>query len=94
MIVIVAGLSGVTDIAALMALFGINASMILFGWLMETTNTPGAPVSWVPFGFGRPRSQHAQPSGPWIKCHAIRDARPRCPEPWANSLPAALSLSR
>ncbi|MEO5723212.1 MAG: heliorhodopsin HeR [Ilumatobacteraceae bacterium] len=52
MIVVIAGITGVTDIAALMALFGINASMILFGWLMETTNRPGAKVSWTPFGFG------------------------------------------
>ncbi len=52
MIVIISGLTGVTDIAALMALFGINASMTLFGWLMETTNTPGERVSWTPFAFG------------------------------------------
>ncbi len=52
MIVIIAGLTGITDIAALIALFGINASMILFGWLMETTNKPGERVSWTPFAFG------------------------------------------
>ncbi|MDO8362664.1 MAG: heliorhodopsin HeR [Actinomycetota bacterium] len=52
MIVIIAGVTGITDIAALIALFGINASMILFGWLMETTNEPGRKVSWTPFGFG------------------------------------------
>jgi hypothetical protein len=52
MIVIIAGITGITDVAALLALFGINASMILFGWLMETTNPPGAPVSWTPFAFG------------------------------------------
>ncbi len=52
MIVIIAGLTGITDIAALIALFGVNASMILFGWLMETTNRPGSRVSWTPFGFG------------------------------------------
>ncbi len=42
MIVIIAGITGITDVAALIALFGVNASMILFGWLMETTNRPGA----------------------------------------------------
>jgi len=52
MIVIIGGLTGVTDVVALLALFGINASMILFGWLMETTNQPGTRVSWTPFGFG------------------------------------------
>lgn len=52
MIVIIAGITGITDVAALVALFGINASMILFGWLMETGNSPGVPVSWTAFRFG------------------------------------------
>lgn len=52
MIVLVAGITGITDIAALIALFGVNASMILFGWLMETTSRPGANVNWTPFVFG------------------------------------------
>lgn len=53
MIVVIAGITGVTDIAALLALFGVNVSMILFGWLMETTNRPGDErVSWTPFIFG------------------------------------------
>jgi hypothetical protein len=52
MIVLVAGITGITDIAALIALFGVNASMILFGWLMETTSRPGADVDWTPFVFG------------------------------------------
>ena len=52
MIVLIAGITGITDIAALIALFGVNASMILFGWLMETTSRPGAHVNWTPFVFG------------------------------------------
>ena len=52
MIVIIAGITGITDVVALLALFGINASMILFGWLMETTNERGRRVSWTPFAFG------------------------------------------
>jgi hypothetical protein len=52
MIVLIAGITGVTDIAALTALFGVNAAMILFGWLMETTNAPDAAVDWTPFWFG------------------------------------------
>lgn len=52
MIVIIAGITGITDVAALIAIFGINASMILFGWLQETTNEPGRRVSWAPFKFG------------------------------------------
>jgi hypothetical protein len=52
MIVLIAGITGISDIAALLALFGVNASMILFGWLMETTNEPGPAASWTPFAFG------------------------------------------
>ena len=40
MIVLIAGITGITDVVALLALFGVNASMILFGWLMETDNDP------------------------------------------------------
>ncbi len=52
MIVLIAGITGVTDIAALIALFGVNASMILFGWLMETTSQRGTKTDWTPFVFG------------------------------------------
>lgn len=52
MIVVIAGITGITDVAALIALFGVNASMILFGWLMETTNRRHTAVTWTPFGFG------------------------------------------
>ena len=52
MIVLIAGTVGITDVAALLALFGANAAMILFGWLMETTSRPGPDVSWTPFVFG------------------------------------------
>ncbi len=52
MIVLIAGLVGITDIAALMAIAGTNVAMILFGWLMETTNDRRQRVSWTPFVFG------------------------------------------
>lgn len=52
MIVLIAMLPGVTNLYALIALFGVNASMILFGWLMERTNPPEASVTWWPFWFG------------------------------------------
>lgn len=52
MIVLIAVVTGVTDAAALIAIIGVNISMILFGWLMETVNPPGAPVYWSPFWFG------------------------------------------
>ncbi len=45
MIVLIAGITGVSDIAALIGLFGVNASMIFFGWLMETTSQSGHAVA-------------------------------------------------
>ena len=51
MIVVIAQLCGITDIAALLAIFGVNASMILFGWLQETYHEPG-DGGWLPFTFG------------------------------------------
>jgi hypothetical protein len=52
MIVLIAMLTGISDVAALIALFGVNAAMILFGWLMEVANPPRRPVWWTPFWFG------------------------------------------
>jgi len=51
MIVLISMITGVSDIAALLAIFGVNASMILFGLLMEKYETPGKP-SWLSFWFG------------------------------------------
>ena len=51
MIVLIAMITGVSDVAALLAIFGVNASMILFGLLMEKYEMPGKP-SWLPFWFG------------------------------------------
>jgi hypothetical protein len=51
MIVLIAQVSGVTDISALISIFGVNASMILFGWLQEKYETPGNG-GWVPYIFG------------------------------------------
>jgi hypothetical protein len=52
MIVLIAGLTGITDVVALLGLFAVNVSMIFFGWLMETTNRAGDDVDWSPFVFG------------------------------------------
>ena len=52
MIVLIAGITGITDVVALLGLFALNASMILFGWLMETHNDPGEGADWSPFVFG------------------------------------------
>jgi hypothetical protein len=51
MIVLIAQILGITDFAALMAIFGVNASMIFFGWLQEKYETPGSG-GWLPFIFG------------------------------------------
>lgn len=51
MVVLIAMLTGISDIAALLALFGVNASMILFGLLQEHYESPGSG-GWLPFIFG------------------------------------------
>jgi len=50
MIVVIAQLTGITDVAALIAIFGVNASMILFGLLQEHDHQPGG--SMLPFWLG------------------------------------------
>jgi hypothetical protein len=53
MVVLIAMLTGIVDFYALMALFGVNSSMILFGVLMERFNAHGSDrVDWWPFIFG------------------------------------------
>jgi Heliorhodopsin len=51
MIVLITMICGITDIAAMIAIFGVNASMILFGALMEKYERPGTK-SWLPYLFG------------------------------------------
>jgi hypothetical protein len=51
MIVLIAQITGIADVAALIAIFGVNASMILFGWLQEKYEQPGSG-GWLPFIFG------------------------------------------
>jgi hypothetical protein len=51
MIVLIAQITGVSDVAALLAIFGINASMILFGALQEKYERPGNR-GWLPFWCG------------------------------------------
>jgi hypothetical protein len=51
MIVLISQIVGITDAAALLAIFGVNASMILFGWLQEKYEQPGTG-GWLPFIFG------------------------------------------
>ena len=51
MIVLIAMITGISDVAALLAIFGVNAAMILFGLLQEKYEQPGKP-GWPPFWFG------------------------------------------
>lgn len=51
MIVLIAQVTGMTDVAALLGIAGANASMILFGWLQEKYHTPG-DGGMLPFWFG------------------------------------------
>lgn len=52
MIVVIAMLVGIYDIATLICLVGVNASMILFGWMMERHNQNTSQTSWISFIFG------------------------------------------
>ncbi len=51
MIFLIAQLNGISDYAALLAIFGVNVSMILFGWLQEKYTKPG-DGQYLPFIFG------------------------------------------
>ncbi len=50
MIFAIAQITGVQDVAALIALVGVNAAMIGFGWMQEKYETPGAGMG--PFWLG------------------------------------------
>ncbi|MBN2405926.1 MAG: heliorhodopsin HeR [Coriobacteriia bacterium] len=51
MVVLIALLPGIFDIAALIAIFAVNSMMILFGLLTEKYEQPGNP-NWLSFIFG------------------------------------------
>ncbi len=54
MIVLIAMLTGITNLFALLGLFAVNGAMILFGLLMERHNEERSKgeVDWLPFWFG------------------------------------------
>jgi hypothetical protein len=53
MVVLIALYTGIDGISALIGIAGANVAMILFGWLQESANPPGAPVvTMKPFWFG------------------------------------------
>ncbi len=52
MMVVIAMLVGIYDLAGLLLIFALNATMILFGWLMELHNQTTARTNWTAFWFG------------------------------------------
>ena len=52
MVVLIAMLAGVTELVALVALFGANAATILFGLVQERLNLDRSNVDWRPFIYG------------------------------------------
>lgn len=62
MMIAIAGLFGCYDLASIILIFLVNASMNLFGLLMERMNPPGTKkVNWEPFAFGC-----VSGAAPWI----------------------------
>lgn len=78
MIVLIAMLFGVYDIGALILMFLLNASMNLFGLLMELLSYERKKASWLPFVFGC-----ISGIGPWIVIvlYAFGNANP-AEVPW------------
>ena len=53
MVVLISFYTGITGISALIGIAGANVAMILFGWLQEAMNPPGAGTrTMTPFWFG------------------------------------------
>lgn len=52
MVVLIAMLSGIWELTALIAIFGANAAMIGFGALMERGSRAGPDADWWPFWIG------------------------------------------
>jgi hypothetical protein len=52
MIVVIAALAGVQELGTLIAIFGANAAMIMFGWSMEIANEGRDRPQWLHYVFG------------------------------------------
>jgi hypothetical protein len=52
MIVVIAALAGVQEVGTLIAIFGVNAAMIMFGWSMEIANEGRERPQWLHYIFG------------------------------------------
>jgi hypothetical protein len=51
MVVLIAMLTGISEVSAVGAIFAVNAAMILFGLLQEHYESPGSK-GWLPYWFG------------------------------------------
>jgi hypothetical protein len=77
MIVLIALITGVSDIGALIAIFGVNTAMIFFGLDMEILNRDRDRVNWTPFLLGS-----AVGLVPWIVIvYQFIGAANRAPDP-------------
>jgi len=74
MMVVISLLVGISDISALIVIFFLNATMILFGWMMELHNQTTTKTNWTAFIFGCFAG-----AGPWIAV-AIYLASPGSPD--------------
>ena len=52
MMVVIAMLVGIYDIASLILIFALNATMILFGWIMELHSQATTRTNWTAYWFG------------------------------------------
>ncbi|HET8979331.1 MAG TPA: heliorhodopsin HeR [Solirubrobacteraceae bacterium] len=52
MMVVIAMLVGIYDIASLILILALNATMILFGWIMELHNQTSTRTNWTAYWFG------------------------------------------
>ena len=52
MVVLIAMLTGVSDVGALLAILGVNATMLLFGLMMELHNQTTSRTKWTSYVFG------------------------------------------
>jgi hypothetical protein len=52
MMVVIAALSGVQELGTMIAIFGANAAMIMFGWSMEIGSEGRAKPQWLHYVFG------------------------------------------
>ena len=91
MVVLIAMLAGVTELVALIGLFGANAARILFGLVRERVRLDRESVDWRPFRYGCLIG-----AVPWIAITVqlvVTDTGSLARPPWRTALPTS-SLTR